>query len=529
MQSGLDQQDPLDPCPATAAQATLKCYRPSGRVSPIRLLRALALAVPLLCLISWGYALVMLMNPPWWFAPLAFLIFAAFASGTIASGVRRGHSRSPGVNTAVAVALSALAIWIRWLVTFRGLSLEHGLAFAHAGPLEALGMLWQLAHDPVEPSAEALPSVWRVVCWMLESGLLLVLAAAVSRAEARKPYSESAKRWATQEEGGELYWLGGRSSDLEAHLAAHGPRALCEMLNASTLHTATLSAEWWTIHVKGWKVEEDAAARWLGIEIVAHRRGDDGKIKSLRRDLIAAWETAPEDYAAVLARFAITATPDESSVDARRQDDATAPELRAAVAALEAENHATAIALARAQTQHPDPAVRADAYRICALAYSGQSDWGAAFEQFHELFAIEPSAHNALQLATTSVMGGELTRGQAWFDKALEINAVSGDTPPPRLRTAYMSALEQAGELQALIPHLEWLAAAYRGSGTTDSHLLWTRGLPFLSVFLDKSLPILRANLAHAQIEAWYASLAAALDDDGKAAIRAHLARLESI
>ena len=123
---------------------------------------------------------------------------------------------------------------------------------------------------------------------------------------------------------------------------------------------------------------------------------------------------------------------------------------------------------------------------------------------------------NALQAATMAVMAGELVLGQAWFEQAERLNAEHHDMASPALRTRFISALEQAGELSACMPHLEWLAQAYKAHTLTDSHLLWTRGLPPFGVFLEKALPILTTTLNAHDVRKWYDSLRVAVDEDGK-------------
>jgi hypothetical protein len=164
---------------------------------------------------------------------------------------------------------------------------------------------------------------------------------------------------------------------------------------------------------------------------------------------------------------------------------------------------------------------------MCALAWSRLGHWRDAFDEFHRLFELESTAHNALQLATTSVMAGELVRGEAWFERALEINGETGEVPPAQARTEYLSALTAASEYSICMPHLEWLAHAYRSARITDSHFLWTRGLPFFTVFLEKSLPILEAVLPRQDVMVWYQSLRSDLDAEGQAAIDTHLAALQ--
>jgi hypothetical protein len=77
-----------------------------------------------------------------------------------------------------------------------------------------------------------------------------------------------------------------------------------------------------------------------------------------------------------------------------------APALAAAFEHLEAERYADALDAASSQVASEDPSVRADARRICALACSRLTRWEAASGYFISLFEDEPTAHNALQIAT---------------------------------------------------------------------------------------------------------------------------------
>lgn len=126
----------------------------------------------------------------------------------------------------------------------------------------------------------------------------------------------------------------------------------------------------------------------------------------------------------------------------------------------------------------------------------------------------------------TSVVDGQLLRGQAWFEKADEINRQTKEIPQPLLRTNFLSALEQAGEFSAAKPHLDWLANAYRAARTTDDHQLWVYGLPFFRVFLNKSLTILRVCYIEQDVKVWYESMRDELDEQGKDAIDRHVAAL---
>src|SRR5690606_4778954 len=201
-------------------------------------------------------------------------------------------------------------------------------------------------------------------------------------------------------------------------------------------------------------------------------RTDSGSIKSTDVPLAESWPVAADDYDILRTR---ATTPYDISREAAEapaaqtpaappanpSDTPTPAELEPAIAALEAGNHAAALTMALPHCQHPDAPVRNDAHRLAALCLSRLERWPEAFEHYYALFEHEPSAFNALQLATSSVMAGELLRGQAWFEKADDLNQAARAMAPVELRTGFLSALRQAGEHEACLPHLEWMAGMY--------------------------------------------------------------------
>ncbi|MBZ4074195.1 hypothetical protein J4N35_24445, partial [Escherichia fergusonii] len=86
------------------------------------------------------------------------------------------------------------------------------------------------------------------------------------------------------------------------------------------------------------------------------------------------------------------------------------------------------------------------------------------------------SAHNALQLATTSVMCGELKRGEAWLMKFDEINEQTHEMSIVTARTQFISSLTQSGHMAEALPYLDWLRDVYAHVRITDSHFLYVRG-----------------------------------------------------
>lgn len=199
------------------------------------------------------------------------------------------------------------------------------------------------------------------------------------------------------------------------------------------------------------------------------------------------------------------------------------PELAPALRAYKEGHYETAIAAA---TPYADG--DADASRLCALAYSALHRYQEAFPYWLALFEREPSAHNALQLATTSVMCGELDRGEAWLHKFDEINEQTHELSSVTARTNFISALTQVGHMIESLPHLTWMRGVYAHVRVTDDHFLYVRGIPFFLIFLEKSLFVLEACMPSDAIVEWYRELSGRLDEEGEIQLEEWIRRLTS-
>lgn len=434
---------------------------------------------------------------------LFFLFVFAVASINLAKASR---SRSRGFNTLAAVA---------WLV----------------------GMLapwWALAtRMPLDDGA--LPAHWlvRSLGYVVEAVVIGGLGIAIARESANNPFSESAKLWAEKDFYGELYGHDDSLQGIGSRLKYRGIAALLEMPRAADVQGHDLASTWHTIKATGFWVESDQSARWLTLELISHERTTDGKIGNSTTPIVSCWQLSEEEYSAVCSKLrpVMIDMPDrEGAMDTEAgeptRERPTPIELEAAVQALNAENYEGALAMAKAHCMHPAESTRADAHRICALAQSRMEQWNNAFNSFHDLFQLEPTAFNAIQLATSSVVAGELLRGQAWLDRAIEINTSTRELSRAKLHTHYLSALGQAGEYSAQLPHLDWLRNGYRSLRTTDSHLLWTYGMPFFSEFLERSYDSLKEFMPHSDIRSWYEAIRPEIDEAGRDQLDAHLAKM---
>ncbi|QNB15024.1 hypothetical protein [Paraburkholderia tropica] len=200
-----------------------------------------------------------------------------------------------------------------------------------------------------------------------------------------------------------------------------------------------------------------------------------------------------------------------------------APELAHALAAFKAGRYDDAIASATPHTGR-----FADASRLCALSYSQSHRYPQAFSHWLALFEHEPTAHNAVQLATTSVMCGEVERGEAWLTKSMQVNQETHEQSDVSARTNFLSALVQRGYLSEALPHITWMRDAYAHLHITDSTFLYMRGVPFFETFLEKSLPILEGSLSREDVVNWYRELKGKLDESGEAQLADWIGKLQT-
>lgn len=488
----------------------LETYRPSGKTGARAILVALFLGIPLAAMLGYGLAWAQGHAHGFVASAICALLASLVIGIVFVTLADQARSRNVQGNTIGASLLLICLFGVRWW-------------HAEHIPGDALWSLMQAA--PV--------TAWfpRLLGALMEALPVAGMSMILVRSQANAPFSEAASQWAIKSMQGEL-WAGSVSApQLMAGLQAQGASLLSSMPRAAEYAAAPLASVWRTVEVLGYWVEADAASRWLTVKIKTHERGDSGKIKVSSEDVVAHWHVEVDAYLAVNACLEGTSAPGQHAEAAQKmaaEPDPTPVELQPALAALQAEQYGSCLSLAQAHCQHPDPAVRADAWRMCGMSSSRLSRWTEAFDHYHHLFELEGHAFNALQLATTSVMAGELLRGEAWFAKAVELNERDSEMPPARLRTAYLSALENAGEYEAATRHLDWLAQGYMAMRITDDTFVWTRGFPFFAEFLRKSQHLLSHALTGADLKAWYERMAASLDEEGQAMLASHVLTIQA-
>ena len=503
----------------------LDIYRPSGRISWRLPVYILLIGFPVAALLAWLYASALMTNLPFLLTPVVSFLFAIACALLGAIVVEKGHSRSVAANTVTGILLCFVFIWLRWLFVFRAMGSDEAVRFMSSNPWAELQMLWELADTDSLANSRMLSPVARCIVWALEVGFFALFMAGFSRLYARNPYSEIAHCWPKVEKLGELFPVVQNMEALANDLLGQRINALLGMTRADMTQINIATSEWYTLKLTGRKIENNLQDRWLDIEWVTHKRTDEGKIKTSSGDSIKAWLLTHEEYAELVVYMNPTMVDSDQT---KGQTDASYSEipkkqiyqeLKPAYEALETKNFETAIALAEPFRKYSVILMRTDALRLCALGKSGLKRWAEAYADFDELFELEPNVQNAMQLATTSVMMGDLLCGETWFKRADELNHEHREIQPAQLRTRFLSALEQAKEFSAAKPYMDWLADGYRALTSTDSHFLHMGGFPFLSTFLERSLHIMQVIASKEEIQAWYEDLHQGVDKEGQAAI----------
>lgn len=492
-------------------------YQASGRV-PATLVPAFLLGVLAMLPLAWAYVWLIVR------APLVLNLFIAFAYscclGLLVSFMAAGAKvRNPDwmSRTGVLLALAGwYGQWAAWIAVmaaknssrFAGMPVpELFLAFA-ADPIAMLRFAIELGGSGALHLGN-----WRVpgfilgLIWLGELAMHLMAPPLLGRMRAEQPFCEASDSWAEKLEVSRRFALLG---DEDADALAAEPARLLALLVPLARPDAPDYAQLALYRCKG-------SDTFLSITNVRTHPGDGGRSEQKKTPLLEYLRLPDVDPDALLARWA------QPPVGTGEAEAPTPPELAPAVVSLQDGAHAEALAAAARHTDAARPAVRTDALRICALACSRLERWEEASRHWRALFDHESSAHNALQVATSSVMAGALATGIEWVEKAAALNATSAELPGLQIWTNFVTALGRAGQAQAAMPYLDKIRQVYADLGTTDPTSLHLRRVPFFSAFLDNSRPLVCAALDREAGRQWYASLLPSLDEDGRQELGAWL------
>lgn len=479
-------------------------YQPSGAVppsAPVLAAGCVAIVLPAASLYAWLVHQL----------PFVFNFFIAFAFAFLMAGaVKRvcavAKVRNPRWSGWFGLLLGLAGWyfqWAVWLVLL--LNAEQGIAAVLTGAL-------QLAMHPVEVLTHAmniaslengLTQFVMAASWLGECWMLLFFPHYMGKMRAEELFDESAGVWA-------------RYDELPRKFRLVGHDALLPLLSASS---GTLSSMLIP--------EADEACRQFSRLRVYPGTGSDSHVSILSVDMkgdggqervVECW---PGKYLRVPKAELdelLAGSPARTALE-----EADPPELAAAISHLQAGDYQRAYAEALPFVSANDNRLYCDANRLCAIACSESRQWTKAAAYWQALFAGEATAHNALQVATSTVMADMVEQGLAWAERARALNALSYEMPEVAILTNMLSALTTAGHLEAAFPLLEQLKDWYAQLHVTDPTFLFGHRLPLFHVFLEKSAVIVDKVLGKNAGREWYTSMLPHLDERGRTELMAWL------
>lgn len=477
-------------------------YTPSGRIGASLLWRA-PLTACLAVAGAWAYAWCAVRGHSILYiaSPFVFGIFMVVLIHQLALGAR---VRNPYVMTMVGLAIGSLAWYANWIF-WAGL---------HKGvPLTAMSWHPSAIHEAIRNPAIKSDMVGLWLAAALEYVTYAAFPALIGRGAAQSPFDEASGKWLDKVR---------LERRFEAIPESERPTFAATLERdpdgfiSSLEDFPTDPARYTLLELYA---AQGATCGYLSVEAVEETTRD-GKVSKNSTTLIKHLRVS-QDVAEMAQKELAAALP--ASATAAPGEVPTPRELEGAVQRMEAGNFEGALAAASPFCSSADPQLHLDANRVCALACSRLDRWAESAAYWQALFERERTAHNALQVATSMVMAGQLAAGEDWVAKAIGMNEEAGEVPPVMIYTNFITALKKHGYLTAALPYLEWVKALYQRLGCTDPTYLTMQGVPFLESFIEQSEPIVDASMDRTAARDWYASMLEHLDDAGKATLTSYL------
>jgi hypothetical protein len=495
-------------------------YRPSGRVGlaaiPIALLFSTAVLPPAAFAYAW-----LTLHAPFilnFFIAFGFSVFIGAIVKYVATlGKVRNARWMSGAGCGIALVgwYFQWAAWIAISIHNRAVQAEHPLGISVIETVAAIAthpsFMISYAIDVLKIGTFAIDG-WRITggllltVWLAELGMHLMVPPQMGRMRADDPFCEASKTWA------EKISVPRRFAFIDAHAL------VTQRLETDPLQLLRVMAPW----------TEDSAS-YSEVVIFGMRGGEcyvsitnfavappqNDESKKIAQPVLECLRV-PDMGADELLRH-LTGSRQSRSSNGDSAERPTPLELTAALDHLESDRYEAVVQAASPYVGSEESSLRMDANRLCALASSRLGRWGEAVGFWQRLIDDELTAHNALQMATSAVMAGDLPQGETWVNEAKRLNALSGELPGLLILTNFVTALTHAGQTAAAMPYLDQIRQAYVDVGVTDPTVLYVNRMPAFSTFLNNSEPIVGAALNQEQGRGWYTAMVPHLDDRGNA------------
>jgi hypothetical protein len=411
-------------------------YQPSGRL-PARALGGIVLSALATLPLAWLYAIFTFYNPFFVFNVIATICLAVLLGAIGMLVARYGKVRNPAAMAWLGCAIGVACWYFQWAAWNSFFARE---AF---GDIQTTSSMFELAAEPGRllhiafelkdirrVFGQAVPGWFMLLAWLVELLMLAALPCILSIERARTPFCEDSDRW------GERIDLPRQLRFIDdAHLLIatleHDPGRLPALLSAGGQPERRASIKLYRCGQRDSYVSIFNEVRQPGkMRRSMHRLVDHLHIpERIADELVRQYGDAP-----------VQGSGDEAAPDP--------PELELAIAYLNDGAFTQAIAEARRHTHAERQACRRDANRICALASSRLGQWEGACGYWHALWCDEATAGTALALARSSVLAGNVARGETWLARAIKLNAETGELAQSTIDTAFIDALAEGGHAQ---------------------------------------------------------------------------------
>ncbi len=195
-----------------------------------------------------------------------------------------------------------------------------------------------------------------------------------------------------------------------------------------------------------------------------------------------------------------------------------------------------AIAEASKSQESTDALARADAHRICGLAYVQMKKYSDAEKEWEAV--IKDDQHrwkDWFNLAISATMNGNVVRGKQAFETVEK--ACSADTDAPKmgediasLTYFYMRSLIETEQYDEALPQLDKLTSLYARIHVTDPSFVFTStgsSIPPLSEILDTAQPIFQ-HIGKERSMALLTELAGKIDEEGQQEVKSAIEKLSA-
>ena len=161
-----------------------------------------------------------------------------------------------------------------------------------------------------------------------------------------------------------------------------------------------------------------------------------------------------------------------------------------------------------------------EAHKIMGQVSINRHRYADAVFHFQHVVAIQPSADSWFNLATASVLSGDVEQGEQAFEKALHICVEQGNSAYPSvpfMRLYFCCALIEKNAIESAFHQVNILRSNYEKVRNTDQLFLQQRGLPSLQHTMKVAEDLFRKAREHFDFETWLAEFAGRLDPAGQA------------